>query len=74
MDLKSYQGHTFLHFIDMCTHLSAALFAPNKKKDTILKVIFHIWIAVYGSPDQILVNNGLPWYKYPNNCCRIAIE
>ena len=58
MDLKYYQGHTFLHLIDMCTHLSAAAFVPNKNKDTILKVIFCIWIAVYGSPGKIPVDNG----------------
>ena len=58
MDLKYYQGHTFLHLIDMCTCLSAATFVPNKNKDTILKAIFHIWIAVYGSQDKILVENG----------------
>ena len=58
MDLKYYQGQTFLHLIDICTRLSAATFVPNKKKDTILKAIFRIWIAIYGSPDKILVDNG----------------
>ena len=46
IDLKYYQGQTFLNFIDMCTRLSAATFVPNKNKDTILKAIFHIWIAL----------------------------
>ena len=41
----------------MCTSLSAATFVPNKNKDTTFKAIFRIWIAVYGSPDKILVNN-----------------
>ena len=58
MDLKYYQGQTLLHLIDMCTRLLAATFVPNKKKDTILKAIFGIWIAVYGSPDKTLVDNG----------------
>ena len=58
MDLKYYQSHIFLHLIDMCKRLSAATFVPNKNKDTILKAIFRIWIAVYGSPDKILVDNG----------------
>ena len=42
MDLKYYQGQTFLHLIDMCTGLSAATFVPNKNKDTIFKAIFRI--------------------------------
>ena len=58
MDLKYNQGQTLLHLIDMCTRLLAATFVPNKKKDTILKAIFRIWIAVYGSPDKTLVDNG----------------
>ena len=42
----------------MCTHFSAVAFVPNKNKDTILKAIFCIWIAVYGFPDKIPVDNG----------------
>ena len=42
MDLKYYQGHTFLHLIDICTRSSAVIFVHNKIKDTILKAIFRI--------------------------------
>ena len=42
MDLKYYQGHTFLHLIDIRTRSSAAIFVHNKIKDTILKAIFRI--------------------------------
>ena len=52
------RSHTFLHLMDICTRLLPEIFVPNKNKGTILKVIFWIWIAVYGSPDKILVYNG----------------
>ena len=58
MDLKDYNGHLILHLIDLCTRLSAATFIPNKKKDTIVREIFRIWIAIYGKPRKILVDNG----------------
>lgn len=58
MDLKYYQNITFLHLIDMCARLLAAIFVPNKNKDTILKAMFCIWISAYGSLDKILVVNG----------------
>ena len=58
MNLKIYHGQNILHFIDLCTHLSAAAFIPNKNKETIIKHIFCIWIAVYGTPQKFLTDNG----------------
>ena len=39
-------------------HLLAASFMPRKNKETILKDLFKIWIAIYGSPQRILVDSG----------------
>jgi len=58
MDLKQYQSKQILHLIDACTRLSAATFIPNKKRDTIVTAILRVWISVYGSPQQILTDNG----------------
>ena len=58
MDLKQFEGPLILHLIDVCTRLSAGIFIPNKNKETIIKAIFCIWIAVYGSPEKILIDNG----------------
>ena len=44
--------------IDLCTCLSAAAFIPNKNRETIIKHIFLIWIAVYGTPQKFLTDNG----------------
>ena len=58
MDLKQYNGRQILHMVDLCTRLSAAIFIPNKKKETIVKAIMQIWIAVYGTPKKVLSDNG----------------
>ena len=58
MDLKQYDGRLILHLIDLCTRLSAAIFIPNKKPQTVVKAIFRIWISVYGSPVKFLSDNG----------------
>ena len=58
MDLKIYHGQNILHLIDLCTRLSAAVFIPYKNRETIVKHIFRIWIAVYGTPQKFLTANG----------------
>ena len=58
MDLKVYNGTNILHMIDLCTRLSAAAVMPNKKPDTVIKHILQSWIAVYGSTNKFLVDNG----------------
>ena len=42
----------------MCTRLSAATSFSNNNKDTILRAIFCVWIAVYDFQDKIQVDNG----------------
>ena len=58
MDLKQYQGKQILHLVDLCTRLSAALFIPNKKKETIVSAILQIWVSVYGTPNKFMADNG----------------
>ena len=58
MDLKQYKGKQILHLVDLCTRLSAAIFIPNKNKETIIKALFQIWISVYGTPMKFMSDNG----------------
>ena len=58
LDLKQLNGKIILHLIDLCTRLSAACIIPNKNKETVVKSIFRIWVAVYGSPKKFLNDNG----------------
>ena len=57
-DLKIYQWQSILHLIDLCTHQSAAASIPNKNKETIIKHIFQLWIAVYSTRQKFLTDNG----------------
>ena len=58
MDLKQYQGKQILHLVDLCTRLSAAIFIPNKKRETIVTAIMQIWTSVYGTPKKFMADNG----------------
>ena len=68
MDLKQFEGRFMLHMIDMCTRLSAGIFIPNKNKEIIIRAIFRIWIAVYGSPEKIVVDNSGEFAKTSLKC------
>ena len=54
MDLKEVQKHKvwILHLIDTATRYSAACLISDKKKQTIVCWIFHIWIAYFGTPEK----------------------
>ena len=58
MDLKTYHGQNIPHLTNLCTRLSAAACIPNKNRETIIKHIFRIWIAVYGTPQKFFTDNG----------------
>ena len=58
MDLKQYKGKLILHLVDVCTRLSAAVFIPNKNKNTIVNALFKIWLSVYGAPRKFMSDNG----------------
>ena len=58
MDLKFYCGKILLHLVNNCTQLSASTIILNKIPDTIIKVIFRIWISVYGLAQKCLTDKG----------------
>ena len=59
MDLKEYSKNVwFLHLIDLATRYSAAAIIRSKDKDVIAKKLCQIWIAIFGSPQKFLSDNG----------------
>ena len=58
MDIKFYSGKPILHLIDHATRFSAASVIHSKERDVVISKIFEIWISMFGSPGQILTDNG----------------
>lgn len=58
MDLKFYKNKPILHIIDHATRFSAASVVRSKDRDVIISKVFEIWITFFGSPGQILSDNG----------------
>ena len=60
MDLKIWHGKgtIILYIIDMFTRFTIAKIIPDKTADSGLKVFVNDWIKFWGSPSQILVDNG----------------
>ena len=58
MDLKSHNGKYSLHMIDPSTRLSSACVIPSKNRDLIIPKALTSWISMFGSPKQILADNG----------------
>ena len=58
MDIKFYSGKPILHLTDHATRFSAASVIHSKERDVIISKIFEIWISLFGSPGQILTDNG----------------
>ena len=60
LDLKIYENNKtyFLHVIDHATRFSAAAVITSKKKEIIVDQFFKIWIAVFGTPQKVLSDNG----------------
>ena len=52
MDLKEVvKGKCWiLHLVDNCTRYTAAALISTKKKEVVVKKIFQIWLAYFGSP------------------------
>ena len=52
MDLKE-RSHSrkiwLLHLVDHATHYSASCVIYTKRKEEIVKMIFQIWISIFGS-------------------------
>ena len=62
MDLKDYtykaKKYKLLHIVDHCTRFGQCARVSSKKKEEILKVLFEVWIQVFGPPTKVLTDNG----------------
>ena len=58
MNLNEMNGFKILHLIDHATCYSAATIVKSKQKEEIVKAFFKIWITLFGSPNEILSDNG----------------
>ena len=58
LDLKFIHGVIILHMIDHATRYSQTCIIKNKQKGTIVKAILKHWIALFGSPQKFLSDNG----------------
>ena len=57
-DLKSYNGVYFLVLVDLATRYCTATVIHNKMPATVIKEIFISWVAIFGTPKNILSDNG----------------
>ena len=58
MDLKFYDNKILLHLIDNATRLSISVRIPSKKPPAVLDALFKHFIAIFGSVDKFLTDNG----------------
>ena len=60
LDLKQWCSPNiwFLHMIDLATRYSVCVVIHNKKKETIINALMTRWISTFGSPRQVLSDNG----------------
>ena len=54
MDWKYYEGKIILLLIDVCTRLSVAVTLRNKQPNTVIKVLFRIYIFNFGAAEKCL--------------------
>ena len=73
MDLKEVE-HTktwILHLIDVATRYTAACLSKTKKKELVVRKIFQIWVAYFGSPIKFHSDNG---GEFANSCFQEMCE
>ena len=58
MDLKFYDGNLFLHCVDHATRLSMSVRIASKEPRVILTALFKHFIAVWGTAEKFLSDNG----------------
>ena len=59
MDFKIFGSKMVLHIIDHFTRYSAACVIPSKNWDIIIANVLKIWISIFGTPLQLLCDEGL---------------
>ena len=69
MDLKEYVHNVklILHLLDSATRYSSACIIESKHKNVIVKNVFRMWIAYFGTPLKFLSDNG---GEFGNDVCR----
>ena len=58
IDLKVWKGGYILYMIDMFSRLTQAAFLTRKVPEQVVDAIMEKWVAVYGTPQAILNDNG----------------
>ena len=58
MDMKDVGGKLILHIIDHATRYSQACAMSSKKTQAVISAVLKNWIAQFGSPMQMLTDNG----------------
>ena len=57
IDIKYIKDQPVLHLIDCQTRFSTSTIVPDNKAETLISSIFKIWIAVFGTPANLISNN-----------------
>ena len=55
---KFYKGKILFHMIDHATRFSVTVILSSKKPDQVVNVIMKNCVAVYGTVDKFLTDNG----------------
>lgn len=71
MDLKVWHEKYFLVMIDMATRYCNACVIKSKAADVIIDAVMRHWVALFGSPNKILTDNG---GEFNNNDFRSMAE
>ena len=58
LDLKFFDGKPMLHMIDHATRLSSCTTIKSKEAAEVFKGLITFWVALYGSPQKMLTDNG----------------
>ena len=58
MDLKTFHSGYVLHMVDHATRYSQSCFIKNKRKEIVVRGVLKHWISLFGSLDQLLLDNG----------------
>ena len=58
IDLKLWNGKYILYMIDMWSRLTVAAVIPRKRPSDVVNAIMQKWVAVYGTMECILNDNG----------------
>ena len=58
MDLNQFRNVCISHFIDHATRFSVGAIIHSKRKEVTIDKIFKYWIALFGTPNLFLSDNG----------------